>query len=198
MAERKEYRNARRSRKMIRDAFLGLLQEKPFAKITATDIINRADVNRSTFYAHYPDVKGLVEEIIGEIIDFSTTLIREADYQDFLENPRPYVEKFIRLGDKYRGLYAMVDQNNFVLQQINQLQNALLEKALSAPGIPEAIRGSKKYEIRVHFFIGGIFNTYQQWMVGILKCSAEEIISEISEMIVSSSGAVLQTLSRRD
>ena len=64
MAERKEYRSAIRSRRLIHQAFLELLREKPFEKITVTDIVNRADINRSTFYAHYPDVRGLVEALV--------------------------------------------------------------------------------------------------------------------------------------
>ena len=49
MAEKKEYRNAVRSRRMIREAFVDLLHKKPVEKITATDIINRSGLNRSTF-----------------------------------------------------------------------------------------------------------------------------------------------------
>lgn len=57
MGERKVYKSALRSRKWIRQAFMELLREKEFEKITVTDIVNRADINRSTFYAHYPDVR---------------------------------------------------------------------------------------------------------------------------------------------
>ena len=57
MGERKVYKSALRSRKWIRQAFMELLREKDFEKITVTDIVNRADINRSTFYAHYPDVR---------------------------------------------------------------------------------------------------------------------------------------------
>ena len=49
MSVKKNYRNAVRSKKMIRQAFLELLQEKPCEKITVTDIAQRADLNRSTF-----------------------------------------------------------------------------------------------------------------------------------------------------
>ena len=63
MQKRKEYRNKIRSRQLIRQAFEELLKEKNYDKITATDVINRANVNRSTFYAHYPDVRGIVDEI---------------------------------------------------------------------------------------------------------------------------------------
>ena len=76
MAEKKEYRNAVRSRMLIRAAFVDLLHEKPYEKIKATDIINRAGINRSTFYAHYPDIKGILEEITEEIVTvFHDTLV---------------------------------------------------------------------------------------------------------------------------
>ena len=75
MSVKKNYRNAVRSKKMIRQAFLELLQEKPCEKITVTDIAQRADLNRSTFYAHYPDVQGLIEEIEDEIVSRSMQLL---------------------------------------------------------------------------------------------------------------------------
>ena len=50
---RAEYRSAIRSRRMIREAYTVLLKEKDLSKITVTDIVNRADINRATFYAHY-------------------------------------------------------------------------------------------------------------------------------------------------
>jgi len=75
MAEKKEYRSAIRSRRLINQAFLELLREKPFEKITVTDIVKRADINRSTFYAHYPDVRGLVEVLLENTINRSLALI---------------------------------------------------------------------------------------------------------------------------
>ena len=35
--------------------------ERNLQKITVTDIVTRADINRATFYAHYPDVRGVTE-----------------------------------------------------------------------------------------------------------------------------------------
>ena len=92
MAERREYRSAIRSRRMIREAFIALLQEKPFAKITVTDVVNKADLNRSTFYAHYPDIQGIVEEIQDEIISRNIKLIQEIQYRNILKDPMPYLQ----------------------------------------------------------------------------------------------------------
>lgn len=45
----------RRTRKMLWDALLALLAEKPFTELTVEEICARAMVNRTTFYKHYRD-----------------------------------------------------------------------------------------------------------------------------------------------
>jgi len=55
----------------IREAFLRILYEKPFEKITVQDIITEAMINRSTFYQHYEDKYAIVTQLqemyVGEI-----------------------------------------------------------------------------------------------------------------------------------
>ena len=83
MREKAEYKSAKRSRKLIRSAFAKLLLEKPIEKITVTDIVKEADLNRGTFYAHYQSPYSVVEEIENEIIDKVLDWLAEADYQNF-------------------------------------------------------------------------------------------------------------------
>ena len=45
----------KRTRKMLEQAFVELMQEKGFQDITIQDITDRATVNRATFYAHFED-----------------------------------------------------------------------------------------------------------------------------------------------
>ena len=49
--KKKTYRNFTRSEKAIVHAYVELMQKNK--KITVTDIVNTADLNRSTFYAHF-------------------------------------------------------------------------------------------------------------------------------------------------
>lgn len=52
-------RRVRRTRRALQEALVGLIVERGFEKITVQDVLDRADVGRSTFYAHYHDKEAL-------------------------------------------------------------------------------------------------------------------------------------------
>ena len=54
-------RRARRTRTLLQQAFLEVLRHKRFDSITIQDITEQADVNRTTFYAYFPDKYALLE-----------------------------------------------------------------------------------------------------------------------------------------
>lgn len=189
MAEKKEYRSAVRSRRLISQAFLELLREKPFEKITVTDIVKRADINRSTFYAHYPDVRGLVESMMYQSINASVDLVAGVDVQDIFTDPKPFLEGLSVIGSENLELYRLLGGSDFALKQVEQIKTILLEKAVSSVDIPEHIRQSNEFKIQINFFIGGILNTYQQWLQGNLVCSAEEIMEQIGQLIIHNADA---------
>ena len=185
MGEKKEYRSAIRSRRMIREAFLALLQEKPFEKITVTDIVKRADLNRSTFYAHYPDVQGVVDSIMDEVIEKSMNLVSGLDFQQIFIDPNPFVRELTSIGTEYIEMYRVLNRSDFVLKQTEKVKISLMERAVCAPEIPEPIRSSSAFRIQIHFFVGGILNVYQQWLQGDLDCSMDEINDQIAKLILS-------------
>ena len=185
MAEKKEYRSAIRSRRLINQAFLELLREKPFEKITVTDIVKRADINRSTFYAHYPDVRGLVEALMEHAVNSSVELVAGLNIQDIFTDPASFLKGLSVIGVESQELYRLLGNSNFALRQVEKLKTVLLEKAVSTVDIPESIRQSPVFHIHIHFFIGGILNTYQQWLLGNLDCSVEEIMEQIANLITS-------------
>lgn len=51
----------------INAAFVSLLQDKNMREITVTDICKLADIDRSTFYAHYEDVSALANTCAAQI-----------------------------------------------------------------------------------------------------------------------------------
>jgi AcrR family transcriptional regulator len=56
-----------RTRDRLGDAMIALILEKPFDSITVQDVLDRAGVGRSTFYAHYKDKDDV---LISEVDEF--------------------------------------------------------------------------------------------------------------------------------
>jgi len=60
MEPEKKDRRMRKTRQVLRETLLTLLKEKRYEDISVQDIIERADVARSTFYVHYVDKDDLL------------------------------------------------------------------------------------------------------------------------------------------
>lgn len=56
----------KRTRQLLEESFMALLEEKSFHSITVQDIADRATVNRATFYAHFEDKFALFDHVIHE------------------------------------------------------------------------------------------------------------------------------------
>ena len=184
MAEKKEYRSAIRSRKMIRQAFYETLKEKSFEKITVTDIVKKADVNRSTFYAHYPDVMGVVEEIQEEILHYTQNFMENIDFKDFYKNPKPHLQNIVKMVAENNELYRLLMTSAMATKQLEKIKYILIERTIETVKAPELFKDRFALEFSVRFFMGGVADVYTQWLYGEIDCSLEELTDQLSEMIL--------------
>lgn len=60
-------RRKRKTRDAIFKAFIELLSQKDFANITVSEIIERADIGRATFYTHFETKDFLLKEMCEEL-----------------------------------------------------------------------------------------------------------------------------------
>ena len=61
-------RRKKRTVQAIKKAFISILAEKELNKITVREISEKADINRTTFYAHFLDVYDLYDKVEQEIL----------------------------------------------------------------------------------------------------------------------------------
>lgn len=190
MAEKKEYRSAIRSRKLIRQAFYEILKEKSFEKITVTDIVKKADINRSTFYAHYPDVMGVIDEIQEEILDYTQKFMEGVDFKDFYQNPKPYLKNIVKLVEDNNELYRLLISSSMAIKQLDQLKYILIDRGIETIDFPEGFNDQLELEFSIRFFMGGVVDVYTQWLYGVIDCSLEDLTDQLSLMILRSVKAI--------
>ena len=68
----------RRTRSLLSNALVALMQEKSIDKITVQEVLDRAAVGRSTFYLHYRDKDDLFLCVLEDGLEmWSTALLRK-------------------------------------------------------------------------------------------------------------------------
>lgn len=65
------------TKKALIDAFVKLLNEKPFDKITIQELVDYCGVNRNTFYYHFQDIYMLLEEVLKQEENAIVQLLEE-------------------------------------------------------------------------------------------------------------------------
>ena len=78
-----------KTKRLIKNTFIQMLSEKKeVGKISVSELVERAEISRATFYAHFDDIYSVVEEFEREIIDeFFTNakLLATDDYEKFFD-----------------------------------------------------------------------------------------------------------------
>lgn len=127
----------RYTRMVIEQSFLELLKEKPVAKVTVTELCERAQINRATFYKHYMDVPDLLEKIEEDLFNKIRSSFDEEEIKlkhfliSMMQYTRENQSRFMALGGDngdpalmtktfmvcYERAYPLLAQNLRTLQE---------------------------------------------------------------------------------
>lgn len=119
------------TKKAIAYTFKDLLKEKTFNKITVSDIANRCDINRQTFYYHFKDIRDLVEWIC---IDEFDNILEKKDNCDKWEDKFLLIfkimeEEKIFVKNIYYSVSSEVLRNNLYRLVYPIIYNEIVEKS---------------------------------------------------------------------
>ena len=115
----------KKTKRAIRSAFYELIREKPLEKITVREIAERAEINKTTFYAHYETVYDLVDQLEQEAVAEVISQLNTA--QGLLSSPRAFVKEIYTLLSKNQ-LCTELFSAPAMAQFTAHLHNAILEK----------------------------------------------------------------------
>ena len=178
-----EYRSAIRSRKLIRQAYVELIREKDVDKITVMDVVNKADINRGTFYAHYKSVFDVSEQIGNEILSALLEFLDEFKTTRMIENPLPFLTNIARFLEEDLEFHRLLINTQRSRDFLNKLKTHIINKILSDEKKMSAIKNKDQFMICVNLYITGLVGLYQDWFNDKIKMSLDDLTLHASEIL---------------
>ena len=182
-----------KTKKLIKTALSELIQEKGFDHVSITDLTQRANINRGTFYLHYQDKYDLLEKFENEVLDNINTnaenfikSIKDIDFlgEDFSNEIKPFINKvFTYIKENYIIMKVILGPKSDMRFQnkIKKALNILLtEKGWDNYFDSQNTFVSKNYFIS--YLVSAHIGVIRQWIDSGMNESAENMAEMISKM----------------
>lgn len=168
---RATYRNAIRSKQLIREAMITLLNKKSLTEITVSDIVKTANINRGTFYNHYGNPIDVLEEIKEELMQkLSSALMLSKEKKDVDTFLNTIIEHFKRNEEEYRKIIDAIP-----MSVIDKMKQELInEIAMLKPDIDN---------LSLSLIVNGIAGLYLDYLKDKVNFSYDEIAKTLKEFI---------------
>jgi AcrR family transcriptional regulator len=180
-------RRVMRTRDVLGDALVALIQEKPFESITVQQVLDRAGVGRSTFYTHYEDKNDLFMSDAAEFFEaMSTALTRHGDKSNRVA---PVGEFFAHVAEQREFLNALVAAGKIQdLWEMGQeyFARGIEQRLAELPGVPPMAPPLPAAFARA--FAGALFSLLSWWNRSRPAMSAAEMDDFFHRMVWSSLG----------
>ena len=164
--------SSEKTRKLIKKTFIAMLEEKrEINKISVSELAERAEISRATFYSHFDDIYGVVEEFENELIDeFFTNakLLATDSYEKFFDA----LFSFMKKNNENYKMVCRTDEFLFSARKLSSLAvNKFLELCNNAPNI----KNREFLETEISVFVEGLICEYIKYCRGLTSVTPEEL-----------------------
>jgi AcrR family transcriptional regulator len=190
-------RRAARTQKALHGALMSLILRKGYEAITVQDIIDEADVGRSTFYSHHTGKEDLLRSgfqmLRSELAEARTAGAKVDGRQD---EPLGFSLAMFEHACEYKHIYrALVGGRGGVIavNEIRRTLSEIVKKELSGAQEDEAV----PQEVRTQFVVGA-FLTMLTWCLERRPMPApSQVDAMFRRLVLNGIGPSIRTASRR-
>lgn len=162
-------RRVRRTQKLLHRALISLIVEKKYDSITIQQILDRSDIGRSTFYAHF---KSKDELLISGIHDLRDTL--ESAIQSERSRSKPHEDvigfslAMFQHATEYREVYyALLNTHGWPIfrQRLEETFDEIIRRECKAEiqRLKQA-DSDVPVDLFVHYLTAGFFSVMTWWL----------------------------------
>ncbi|MEM8863015.1 MAG: TetR/AcrR family transcriptional regulator [Chloroflexota bacterium] len=157
----------RRTHRLLREAFIELIAEQGYNSLRVEDILQRADIGRTTFYAHFKDKRALLENV-ADIFDSKYQAdLAQRSLDENGNIPLVAVQKVFESFERNAPFFGMVLESRDVPILYERVQEAfrdvftrLLEEQTQFLKLTPAVPVS----ILAEFYVGALLAMGKWWL----------------------------------
>jgi len=184
-------RRAHRTRDALGDALMELMQERPFKSIKVQDVLDRAEVGRSTFYTHYRDKDDL---FLSDVEDFwemmSSMLERNGEESNRVA---PVRELFTHVAEAKGFREALVASGK--VHDVMELGQGQFARAIEQRLMKlSPAQGTKtgQFAAAAHALAGALFSSLNWWLARGMTVSPAEMDNAFHRLVWEGVNALLE------
>jgi AcrR family transcriptional regulator len=173
MKQDKRDRRSQRTRQLVLSATLDLLFERRYDEITVQDILDRANIGRSTFYTHYFDKQDVLASIVEQQIELLSQQFAERGSGETLIPSLELFHHVQRHEQYFRAMLRGEAGEAFWESAQNGLSRAIAQ-ALAAR-VTEGVSPRVSLPLVAQYLAGALLNLLKWWVVAESPYSPEQM-----------------------
>ena len=190
MKNAKADRRSRRTQLLLSTALVELMMEKRYDQITVQEIIERANVGRSTFYAHYLDKDDLLVSDFRRVLDALNDHIyaRQAG-----AHPTPPLALFFEHVQEYHHLYKALVRGGGITMLYKQAHTQLRQTIEQHLGsfVPAGQSPDAPLELVADYLAGAILNMLTWWLDHAMPYTPQQMDALFHQLVLPGVQATL-------
>lgn len=190
LSQKKPDRRVQRTRKLLHEALLSLIRERKYETITVQDILDRADIGRSTFYMHFRDK----DELLFSGLEHVNGLMKSAQAARAVPADKPY-EKIIGFSEamfehanQYRSVHRALlgsGAEAVVRRHLHSILTEVIGREIESQ--LQKRRGTKltaSPELLTHFLVSTYISTLNWWITSKNALTSNQIDAAYRQLVL--------------
>ena len=172
-------RRIEKTKTAIREAFFSILKENSSAKITVTEIANRANIDRKTFYLHYDSPEALMNEFYKNLVNDFLLILEKNDFFDrsfdvlaLFQSLNALVQRDIEL---YRHIANMPSYAFFWEEIKDVVKSVAVETMSGGVDMPK-----DELALYAEFYVAGILAAFLKWLRNEVNLTETNVVNILS------------------
>ncbi|MGN1104687.1 MAG: TetR/AcrR family transcriptional regulator [Candidatus Coproplasma sp.] len=185
--EQKQDLRIQKTHKALINAFMELLCEKSFDEITVTELCDKAETRKATFYKHFSDKYDLFTFMVSQL---QKRYDDEHEREFFSENPKSYYAGIFRYTINFlehNEKMVLTILNSSARWSMIDLASQQVEYNLKIHFKEDAKRGNvtrTNPELMAEMYTGALVQSACWWMINKNRFPKEEVIEQFSDLVM--------------